>query len=404
MFGQVVWTGAANDGNYSTPGNWQGGVVPPNTGADSAVFNQSSGNDINVNLPANFSGLTLETPSSSGEYFFYSSNSNSLTIGSGGVSTAPQVYSYFDLPVVLSANQTWTTGTNSWIDVFGQMSGTGSLTTNGNVYIEDYNGNNTFSGGLTVASGYLYLGYANAAGTGPLTIDSGAQLYVYGANLPNAVTLGANVTLGAWSGSANGLTFSGPVALQSAATTVNISGYSSVAVAGALSGPASTVLSLVGSSAELPSDGGAQVVFQGTLNNISGINVDNLALILAPSGSPATAFASLSSSGLQVTSQGYLGLDGTFTSTSTPGAVASFLSTYGPTLGPSISGTLGFDTIANPSSPNVFSDAINLSAFTSSLFLGLGSQTAAVLTGTIAPRATPIRSAEAEARLRYRAR
>jgi fibronectin-binding autotransporter adhesin len=387
MFGQVVWTGAANDGNFSTPGNWQGGVVPPNTGADSAVFNQSSGYDINVNLPANFSGLTLESPSSSGEYFFYSSNSNSLTIGSGGISTAPQVYSYLDLPVILSANQTWTTGTNSWIDVFGQMSGTGSLTTNGSVYIDNFNGNNTFSGGLTVASGFLYLGYANAAGTGPITIDSGAQLYAYDANLPNAVTLGANVTLGSWSGSTYRLTFSGPVALQSAATTVNISGNSSVAVAGALSGPASTVLSLVGSSAQLPSDGGAQVVFQGTLNNIAGINVDNLALILAPSGSPATAFTSLSSSGLQVNSQGYLGLDGTFASASTPGAVAAFLSTYGPTLGPSISGTLGFDTIANPSSPNVFGDAINLSAFTSSLFLGLGSQTAAVLTGTITPPA-----------------
>jgi len=93
-------------------------------------------------------------------------------------------------------------------------------------------------------------------------------------------------------------------------------------------------------------------------------------------------FSSLSASGLQVSNSGYLGLDGTFV---TPGAVVAFLSTYGPTLGPNIGGTLGFDTVANPSTPNIFSDPINLSNFYSEGFLGLGSATAAILTGPINP-------------------
>jgi autotransporter-associated beta strand protein len=286
----------------------------------------------------------------------------------------------------LSANQTWNAG--SYLQTFDAITGPGSLTTNGYVYLDNYSDTGTtFSGGLTVASGYFSLEDANAAGTGPITIESGSEFYAYNANLPNAVTLGASVTLGSDSEYGFNLTLSGPVTLQSAATSVSIDAYSSITIAGAVSGPASTALSLSsnaypGTGSLLTYDGGSQVVFQGTLSNVTAVNVSNLSLILAPSGPPASAF-NPSASGLLVTNQSYLGLDGTFSST--PMAVSTFLSTYGPTLGPTISGTLGFDTIANPSSPNTFSDAINLSAFTSSSFQGLGSETAAIITGTITP-------------------
>jgi len=381
----VTWTGAAGNGNYSTPGNWSGGIVPPNTGADAAIFSNST-SDILVNTAANLSGITFQNPSTYTSYYFYSSNSNALTIGSGGITSAAGAGVSLGIPVVLSANQTWNAG--SYLQTFDAITGPGSLTTNGYVYLDNYSDTGTtFSGGLTVASGYFSLEDANAAGTGPITIESGSEFYAYNANLPNAVTLGASVTLGSDSEYGFNLTLSGPVTLQSAATSVSIDAYSSITIAGAVSGPASTALSLSsnaypGTGSLLTYDGGSQVVFQGTLSNVTAVNVSNLSLILAPSGPPASAF-NPSASGLLVTNQSYLGLDGTFSST--PMAVSTFLSTYGPTLGPTISGTLGFDTIANPSSPNTFSDAINLSAFTSSSFQGLGSETAAIITGTITP-------------------
>jgi autotransporter-associated beta strand protein len=347
---------------------------------------RDSTSDILVNTAANLSGITFQNPSTYTSYYFYSSNSNALTIGSGGITSAAGAGVSLGIPVVLSANQTWNAG--SYLQTFDAITGPGSLTTNGYVYLDNYSDTGTtFSGGLTVASGYFSLEDANAAGTGPITIESGSEFYAYNANLPNAVTLGASVTLGSDSEYGFNLTLSGPVTLQSAATSVSIDAYSSITIAGAVSGPASTALSLSsnaypGTGSLLTYDGGSQVVFQGTLSNVTAVNVSNLSLILAPSGPPASAF-NPSASGLLVTNQSYLGLDGTFSST--PMAVSTFLSTYGPTLGPTISGTLGFDTIANPSSPNTFSDAINLSAFTSSSFQGLGSETAAIITGTITP-------------------
>ena len=55
-------------------------------------------------------------------------------------------------------------------------------------------------------------------------------------------------------------------------------------------------------------------------------------------------------------------------------------------MGTSISGTLGFDTVRWPRrSPQTFSDPIDLTNFSSSEFVGLGSATSAILSGAITP-------------------
>jgi autotransporter-associated beta strand protein len=365
--------------------------VPPNTGAYSAQFQPTSYSEIYVNTPANLSGLVFNTAGYA-DYDFYASSGGTLTIGNGGITaTGGSNYSYvfLNLPVVLSASQTWGVPSgSSFIEYYGsgisETGGSQSLTTNGYVYMY---ASNTFSGGLMVASGTFYAGTSSAAGTGTITFNNGSTLAGYDVILSNAVTLGSNVSLGSYGQYGYGLTLSGPVTATSSATTVNILPSSSVSVTGAVSGPSSTMLTITGNGAQLPYDGGSQLVFQGTLNNVTGLDVENAALILAPTGSVASSFSGLTA--LQVGNgplgeSAYLGLDGTFATTS--GAVSGFLTAYGPSLGPVFKGTLGFDTVAfSSSSPNSFSDPIDLSNFTSPHFLGLGSETTAILAGTITP-------------------
>jgi autotransporter-associated beta strand protein len=399
----TVWIGGPSHYNYSTASNWSTGVVPPNDGTYTLEFTDSVVNygegywvyaSVAVDESAVIQGLTFLGSSGNTFYSVYGYEENSVTIGAGGITAQPGVTPFvsWSIPVVLSASQTWNSNNGSFW-VYGNISETGgsqSLTTMGNVELE---GTNTFSGGLNVASGMLFVGSNGAAGTGTLTLSDGTSLLPWGVsvNLPNPVSLGNNVTFANRYSSADTLTLSGAVTAANAATTLNLGYQTTLILSGSLAGPASPPLNLTvsGNGSTLPGDGGSLIVIEGTLNNVSGLSVSNAAMILAPVTSPATAFASLSPTGLQVGSDGtaYLGLDGAFTQTN---AVATFLSTYGPSLGASINGTLGFDTFASPASPQTFNDPINLVNFTSPNFIGLGSATSAILGAgaTITPAGT----------------
>jgi autotransporter-associated beta strand protein len=383
----VVWTGAGTNTNFSTGANWAGGAAPPADGSDTVDLSVLGYANVGIDTGANVAGIVFLGSSGYSEYNLFQVGGGSLTIGSGGISAPGGVYPYLyeGAPVILSANQNWNAALG-FLYVYGPITESGgpiTLTIAGSVYLF---GNNTFSGGLNVASGTFLAGSNTAAGTGPITLGAGSSMesWYNPVALSNPVTLNNNVTLGSnpESGSPASLTLSGAVTVSNANTTLFLGPGASVFMAGPIAGPPSTALTISGASSEEPIDGGSQLVIQGTLSNVSGVNVSGVQLILAPAGNPATSFSSLSPSGLQVTNSGYLGLDGTFAN---PGAVTAFLSTYGPTLGANISGTLGFDTVANPGNPNIFADPINLWNFTSEDFLGLGSATAAILTGAITP-------------------
>jgi autotransporter-associated beta strand protein len=388
LLGQTaVWIGGGSDQNFTTAGNWQGGVVPNNSGAYSAQFQTVGYNysPIYINTASNLSGLVFSSTVGYPYYDFFPSSGGTLTIGSGGISASPGGYAgvYINVPVTLSASQTWGVP-SGYIDYDGngtgisETGGSQSLTTNGTVYMY---ATNTFSGGVTVATGTFYAGTSSAAGTGPLTLLNGTSLYAWSSsvNLLNSISLGNNVTIG--SDGESGFTLSGPITVANQATTLNLGSDTTVAVSGSITGTASQPLNLTisGSNSMLPNDGGSMLVMEGTLSNVGTVTISDGYLILAPApASLATAFASITPTGLQVGTSGtaYLGLDGAFT---TSGAVSNFLTTYGAGIGASINGTLGFDSFANPSTPNVFNDPINLTNFTSTSFLGLGSATAAIL-------------------------
>jgi autotransporter-associated beta strand protein len=378
----AIWTGAALDGLYTDPGNWQGGVVPANNGAVTLVLSDTTQYNY-IYLTSSESVLGLQFSSVTG-YPTYNVNSNgaALTIGASGISNpvGNGLYLYSDsMPIVLSASQIWNAG-GGYIDLNGPISETGgsrSLLTEGNMY---FFGNNTFSGGVDVISGTFYAGSSGAAGTGNLFLSAGTSLQTWysSVNLANSVSLGNNVQIGSagFSNNPPTLTLSGPVTFVSATSVLDLYASTSFVVAGSLSGPPGTGVAILGSGSQLPADGGSQMSIDGNLSQVTAINISNASLILGPVGNATSALASLSASGIQVSNNAYLGLDGTFTA---PTAVSTFLANYGNALGATISGTLGFDTLASPGSPNTFDDPIDLTGFTSSNFVGLGSESSAIL-------------------------
>jgi fibronectin-binding autotransporter adhesin len=387
----AIWIGGGTDENYANPTNWAGGIAPDNSG--SYTIQLSFLNDvILVNTAADVAAIQYLGTSGFNGYQF--SGSGSMKIGGGGISPGGGAGSTisFSIPVTLTADQTWTAATGGDYGYIAsnvgmaESGGPQTLTIgDGAVYMF---GTNTFSGGLVVSpTGTLYAGTDSAAGavTGTLTLQDGSVLKASsgGVTIANPVALGNNVVLGITS-QGQLLDLSGTITAANTATTLNVASSSSVTLSGTLSGLASTDYDFFGQGGPVQvGDGGSQLIFSGSVGQVNSITADTSTVILAPvTANPLTSYSGLAG-GFKVTGQGYLGLDGTFTS---PGAVSNFLATYGPGLAASIDGTIGFDNVENPGTPNTFSDPVNLAAFArASSFLGLGSATQAILAGTISP-------------------
>lgn len=379
----VIWIGGANE-DYETGGNYSGGVAPNNSGAETLELSSGGANTIVINSAADVNGIYLPGPN--GYYNVNQGGSGTLTIGSGGVSlgegTEPIVF--FNVPIVLSANQTWSGSESGFLYDDGGISGPGKLTIDGRLYMV---ASDTYSGGTEILSGgVLYFGNSGAAGTGTLTIDNGGTLQTWSGTgtytVSNPLTLGSSVTLSndvpndpiIISGTATETTGSGTIIIGSSSTAV---------FTGTITGPEESSLTFSGTSSQVPVDGGSLAVIQGSLANFTSLNVNSAQLILAPTGSALGSLGSVGPSGIQVTNGGYLGLDGTFATTE--GAVTTFFSTYGSSLGNTISGSVGLDSYGHTSSPSTFSSIIDLSNFTSPTFTGLGSATSAIMSASILP-------------------
>ena len=142
----ATWGGGFPNSNFSVATNWFGGVAPANNGTETLVFNSDSDSTLNLNVAANFSGLSLQlTQSYSGADAFIT-GANALTLGSGGVSVTSDGtaanYLTFNTQVILAADQTWS--------VAGNPSGQGSVVANQAI---------TGSHGLTLSAGDTYFDY-----------------------------------------------------------------------------------------------------------------------------------------------------------------------------------------------------------------------------------------------------
>lgn len=398
LWSQTVynWTGA-NGVVWETGGNWASGTAPTiESGSGDAIFGSSQQSSIFLSSSVNINSLSFT--GAYPHYYFVSSATSgtpsSIGIGSGGITLGGGQDKHVDVSspnVRLNANQTWNTEGN--LSIYTSISSTGNtvtLTKTGNGYLA-LGGASTFSGGLTVSSGALYLGSsttnsdyiatanpaliaAGPVGLGALTMGSNtslASLFGNDVTLANAINLSNNVRFDqpliydkVNMMAKLSLVLGGTVSALGTNTTVSIDPANRVNFAGLLSGPSNTIYTFT--------SGGA-AIFSGSISNsVAGIVADSAKVYFASvSALPATS--------IQALNNGYVGILGAFdgdTSLQHPSPANVISKITSPGL---FSGTLGFDSQPNSGGGNLFHGTINLAGFTNTGFYGLGTSTFASL-------------------------
>jgi len=386
MDAQVVWS--VLSGNYSTPGNWVGGVAPANDGTANVSFPQSDRNNwtyVDLDTAVNVQSVSFNTSTNGIGYGVLINNfydySASLTIGSGGITLlGTNAVVEIDAPLILSANQTWNLGAStSYLYVEDNVSGAYGITVSGNGFLY-MQGPKTFSGNVTfTGSPFVELNGSNPLGTGALTLSDNITLWAdsyegSSATLGNpTVSLGNNMTL------EGSLAFLGNSSFTNNTPTVNLSNSAAIFFEGSLGTPSTGgSVSFTSGYVSLPFP---TVYLQGPLTNIQSLSATNIALIFDPTPSVLIA-GQLGSLTTINGSNAYVGMGAQYA-----GAVSTVLSLVN---GPDFRGTIGLDTVTNPSSPATFTGTIDLSSFTNSGFWGLGSSTNAIIgpDATIVPPST----------------
>ncbi|MFM8335827.1 MAG: autotransporter-associated beta strand repeat-containing protein [Opitutaceae bacterium] len=226
-------------------------------------------------------------------------------------------------------------------------------------------GGTNAGGGVIVASGAVIGAGARAsASTGEVVLSK-------------AVTLNSGAQLGTWDlDQGIRLNLAGTVNLQPAANSTSVTlalgGYEGSVISGTVNATApGSSLSLVNA---LAGHRGLLAVRTAVGANVGSISVDGAGLIL--SALPSNATTSLNATG-----GGYLGVAPAVVKGATP-SVQAVVDRVGSNKS-TFSGTFGFDSFADATTPQIFSDNVSFAGFGTGLTLG--SMTSAILTGVITP-------------------
>ena len=150
--------------------SWVGGVQPGTT--DTAVWDATVNANQTVSLGGNLTWGGIDMTNAGGDITI--SAGNTLTLGSGGFTSAAAKWIFVNSAVALGSSQTWTTPNNLY--VAGVVSGTAGLTKAGGAILT-LSGTNTFVGGTNVTAGQIST--RNGAALGPttnvLTLNNGTQ-------------------------------------------------------------------------------------------------------------------------------------------------------------------------------------------------------------------------------------
>jgi fibronectin-binding autotransporter adhesin len=196
-----TWTGGGSGANFSTAGNWQGGVAPTGAATDALIFDNDLA-DFSAKTPNNdlvgadfasitfASGTDVDTPIIDGNAFSVSATITGTSEGN------------INNNVTASDNLTFTTGASGAIRLLGNLSmgsnnlvisGSGETFSNGvisgsgTVLVSEtaraqFNGANTYSGVTTISSGAA-LGTNSSTGLGTTAgktiVQSGGTLCAY---------------------------------------------------------------------------------------------------------------------------------------------------------------------------------------------------------------------------------
>lgn len=400
--GQVTtytWTGNAasvvqNSGsaNAADAGNWAGQQAPVSSISSTALqFGASAGLDFTgqlfVGIPDGFAVHSVSFTDPMPIYFI--GNNGSLGVGTGGVTVGDGTV-FVGSGLLLGGDQTWNIGGAAYVEgVISDDGGNYGITKTGTGYLVLNNPNSTFSGGVDVQAGSLFLGadsssegstvYAGPVGTGTLTLRNGTELRTNtfsDVSLGNTIRLGTNVTLG-HEDERNGIYLYGDINPLNAQTTLLLGAEDAIFLGGdigdAVNGESPTATTMTFTTPTY-ADSLGFAVLTGQNTYSGGTVADRAAVIFYTSGSVPAVGA--------ITAR-----NGGYVSTGYDGGMADILAHITDPL--AFDGSLGFDTDPNLNAdPTVFNDTIDLSAFAPDTtptagFWGLGTQSRAIITGQI---------------------
>ena len=241
-----TWDGQGATNNWTDGVNWSANVAPANNGTATPNFAGSTRPGPVVNVGYDVSGVTFDNAAAA----FTISNSGGATLtlrGAGITNNNPGVTQTFAGPLVLAASQTWggagpltvsgtvnlgaqalTLNSAAVISLGDSVSGTGSIVKNG-TGAGVLNGNNNFSGGVTLNEGTLAIGLNAGLGSGVLTINGGKVEGTGGSRtLANAVVINNDFAIG----SGTAITLTGPITVAGTHTLTN--GIANFAISGAI--------------------------------------------------------------------------------------------------------------------------------------------------------------------------
>jgi autotransporter-associated beta strand protein len=349
-----TWSGAAGDGAYSNPANWSGGVVPPNDGSAVVVFGESGAGLVHVAGSLNLSQIRFEN-SAAASYSFTSASNAQIAISSGVVAGQSGGYARFGTNLTLNVTgaQTLEIASGS-IEIAGRVLGDASLTKSGAGTLKLL-GSNSWSGGITHASGTLMVGQHSSLGTGTLRLTGGALQFPPSdhAWIGNPVVIEADTQI---AGAADRLAIlSGHITLANS-VTISASNSAAVLLLGSIQDG--------GASKQLKISGLAPVILAGT-NSYSGGTVVEQGTLVFGTHSAVPSKGQISASATSYVGIGY-----------NDAVQATFIDRLNPS---GFQGIVGFDTTPGTGLPTRFNGAVDLSALPN--YASVGSKTSAVLSG-----------------------
>jgi len=404
-FSQLVeWSGASSTSS-SDPSNWVGGVTPTTDGTQTAEFAYGNNSVMNIDGTANFYGLQVnaeDIQTINGTQLMLGLGAISMTNGGDGVSYTSILT--INAPVDILTAQLWRMyNPGGTLTVNGSVSGSDAVQLQGqgsgstfalNSAASTFGVANNMAGVLFTGNGsYLVVGASStgagdAPTSGPLGIGvvqlgdgtsfqtSTTPVIIANTMIFGDATNNFPVILGGQGSNNNPLattlTFTGSSTLQDATTELDIGPNSTIIFNGSVTGyNTGTNLNFSNIGA-----GNSLAIVQGNLSNIAQVGIETTTSVIFD-GNPMTQL-----NGVAITTPGttatYVGVgsgnDGT-DGYNQASAVAGFISKLSPA---NFAGTLGFDnTSGNTGTP--FDDPLDISGFTSSNFVGLGSATTATI-------------------------
>jgi fibronectin-binding autotransporter adhesin len=378
----VTWTGGGGDGQFTTPGNWDTGLVPNilNGTADVTFVSDAP---LSVALPASLNLRSLAFTGGDANSVTYALTGAStltlqhgLTVGGGDDSAGAVASLDSQIALVLPGSQTWQIDAQR-LELHGTLGGLAALTKTGAGDLSLY-GTTTLTGSITIAAGTLRVASAASAGSAVIIVKSGAGLSGTAddtqASLANIVVLSSGATLGrAADADADNdirLTFGNTVALADASVTLGVAAGSRTTFAGTLSGATN-------GGSDLTFTGGGSAILAGTTaSSIKSITADAAAVFFGST----SALPSSQTFTLGALNGGYLGMAGAFDGDTGSGHLSP-ADLIGRIANPAaFDGTIGFDSDPAGDTISTFRGDIDLSRFAGvSGFYGLGSATAAIL-------------------------